>query len=181
MVINLFETWCFQELIQSWNSDFTFVFVILCDAYITRAATDEPYRADHRETVHKIWFRYGLDDLELKIFFVVQPWWSIFFMLHLPRNLGPHLLSDNTYFYLRWTEIVFLSRFVYFAIAKNTISYLRLHSYNIYFPVYEKKQKLKLLHNKGQPWDVSATMTIKSCGALFPSSFLIFSKPVWKR
>ena len=56
MVINLFETWCFQELIQSWNSDFTFVFVILCDAYITRAATDEPYRADHRETDTK----YGL-------------------------------------------------------------------------------------------------------------------------
>ena len=33
-----------------WNSVFTFVFVILCDAYITHAATDKPYKADHRET-----------------------------------------------------------------------------------------------------------------------------------
>ena len=72
-----------------WNSVFTFVFVILCDAYITHAATDKPYRADHRETVHKIWFRHVLDDLELKIFFVGQPSWPTCFMLHLPRNLGP--------------------------------------------------------------------------------------------
>ena len=57
-----------------WNSVFTFVFVILYDVYITDAATDKPYRADHRETVHKIWFRHVLDDLELKIFFVGQPW-----------------------------------------------------------------------------------------------------------
>ena len=56
MVINLFETWCFQELIHFWNSVFTFVFVIVCDAYITHGATDKPYRADHRETYTK----YGL-------------------------------------------------------------------------------------------------------------------------
>ena len=51
MIINLFETWCFQELIHFWNSVFTFVFVKLCDAFITHAATEKPYRADHRDTV----------------------------------------------------------------------------------------------------------------------------------
>ena len=73
---------------------FTFVFVI-CDACITcftHAATEKPYRADQRDTVHNIWFRHVLGDLELKIFFVGQPWWPTCFMLHLPRNLGPQLL-----------------------------------------------------------------------------------------
>ena len=51
MVINLFETWCFQELIHLCNSDFTFTFVKLCDDYITHAAIEKPYRVDHRETV----------------------------------------------------------------------------------------------------------------------------------
>ena len=52
---NLFETWCFKELIYFWNSVFTFVFVKLCDAYITHAATEKPYRAHHRETVPLIY------------------------------------------------------------------------------------------------------------------------------
>ena len=68
-----------------------FVFVILCDAWITHAATEKPYRADRRESVHKIWFRHVLDELELKIFFVGQPWWPTCFMLHLSRKLSPHL------------------------------------------------------------------------------------------
>ena len=111
MVISLFETWCLQKLMHFWNLVFTFAFVKWCDAYITHAAIDKPYRADHRETVplicnaqyiikilvpiekkmQKIWFRHVLDNLWLKIFFVVQPWWLTCFMLHLPRNLGPHL------------------------------------------------------------------------------------------
>ena len=103
MVINLFETWCFQELIHPWNSVFTFVFVELCDAYITYAATEKPYRVNHRETVHKIWFRHVLDDVELKIFFVGQPWWPTFFMLHLPRNLGLHLFH-TFYFVYSWVH-----------------------------------------------------------------------------
>ena len=55
------------------------------------AVTDKTYRADLRETVHKIWFRHVLGDLELKILFVDQQCWLICFMLQLPRNLGPHL------------------------------------------------------------------------------------------
>ena len=53
--------------------------------------TEKPYRADHRETVHKIWLRHVLGDVELKIFFDGQQWWPTCFMLHLPRNLGRHL------------------------------------------------------------------------------------------
>ena len=102
----------------------------MCDAYITHAATEKlhlhytcSYRADHRETIplicnaqytikilvliekkmQKIWFRYVLDNLELKIFFVDQPWWPTCFMLHLPRNLGPHLIQD-----LLWLTILYL-------------------------------------------------------------------------
>ena len=99
MVINLFETWCFQKLIHFWNSVFKFVFVMLCDAYITHAATDKPHRADHRETVHITWFRHVFDDLELKIFFVGQPWRPTCFMLHLPRKLGPHLKWNEPFLY----------------------------------------------------------------------------------
>ena len=45
------------------------------------------------EKLHKISFRHVLDDLDLKIIFVGQPWWLACFMLHLPRNLGPHLYN----------------------------------------------------------------------------------------
>ena len=47
------------------------------------AVTEKPYRADHRETVHKIWLRHVLGDIELKIFFDGQQWWPTCFMLHL--------------------------------------------------------------------------------------------------
>ena len=78
---------------NNWNSGFTFVFVILCDACITHAAAERAYWVGHRETGHEVWFRDVLDDQELKIFFVDQPWWPTCFMLYLPRNLVPLMVS----------------------------------------------------------------------------------------
>ena len=37
------------------NTFLKFVFVKLCDAYITHAATKKPYRSDHREPVPLIY------------------------------------------------------------------------------------------------------------------------------
>ena len=75
---------------------------MLSDARITHAATEKPYRADRRETVQKIWFRHVLENLELKLFFVGQPWWPTCFMLHLPRNLGPHLRKVSIFKVRDW-------------------------------------------------------------------------------
>ena len=50
-----------------------------------------------RETVQEIWFRHVLDDLELKLFFTGQPWWPTCLMLHLSRDLSPHLCG-----YWKW-------------------------------------------------------------------------------